>query len=280
MNKSVKELYYAILLLQEKDAILAYSDSLYVSFVDKANLKFQLGDANIMETTVADLQREQITLQRKELKMELERVILQFQFILQTKDPVLPQKESIKFQLQQDQQSTLEQHPELQVLAQQIETKQAETKLESSKLLPTLNAGWYNQSMKEISGNRFNVVQLGIGLPIFTKGQRNLVKAAKVQEIVAQGNFELKLKENSNKKKQWQQQFASRQEVVQRFEQNQLNKATALLNTAMQQYNAGEINYLDWVILINQSLGIKSQYLNAIEKLNESTIELDYLSIN
>lgn len=67
---------------------------------------------------------------------------------------------------------------------------------------------------------------------------------------------------------------------MQRFEQNQLNKATVLLNTAIQQYNAGEINYLDWVILINQSLGIKSQYLNAIEKLNESTIELDYLSIN
>lgn len=280
VNKSVKELYYAILLLQERDAILAYSDSLYVSFVNKANLKFQLGDANIMETTVADLQREQITLQRKELKMELERVILQFQFVLQTKEPLLPQKESIKFEMREDQQSTLEQHPELQVFAQQIETNQAETKLESSKLLPTLNAGWYSQSMKEISGNRFNVVQFGIGLPLFTKGQRSLAKAAKVQEIVAQGNYDLKLKEYSNKKKQWQQQFASRKEVVQSFEQNQLNKATALLNTAMLQYNAGEINYLDWVILINQSLGIKSQYLNAIEKLNESTIELDYLSIN
>jgi len=280
VTKSVKELYYSILLLQEKDAILAYSDSLYVSFADKANLKFQLGDANIMETTVADLQREQIILQRKELKMELEQAILQFQFILQTKEPILPQRESIKFQLRHEKQSILEEHPELKAFALQTETKRAETKLESSKLLPTLNAGWYNQSMKEISGNRFNVVQLGIGLPIFTKGQRNLVKAAKVQEIVAQGNYDLKLKENSNKKKLWQQQFANRQEIVQRFEQNQLNKATALLNTAMQQYNAGGINYLDWVILINQSLEIKSQYLNAVEKLNESTIELDYLSIN
>ncbi|UZJ63817.1 hypothetical protein OKW96_15500 [Sphingobacterium sp. KU25419] len=64
--KYVKELYYSILILEEKDDILAYSDSLYVSFSTKAGLKLKLGDANMMETAVADLQREQIALQRKE----------------------------------------------------------------------------------------------------------------------------------------------------------------------------------------------------------------------
>ncbi|UZJ63816.1 TolC family protein [Sphingobacterium sp. KU25419] len=154
----------------------------------------------------------------------MQRTILEFQFILQTRDPLLPKKDPIKIKPQIEKQSNLEQHPELQTLAYEIETRKSETKLESSKLLPTVNAGWYTQSMKEISSNRFNVAQIGIGLPIFTKGQRNLAKAAKTQEIVAQGNYDLKLKENNNKKQQWQMQFINRLAVVERFEQSQLKK--------------------------------------------------------
>ena len=62
------------------------------------------------------------------------------------------------------------------------------------------------------------------------------------------------------------------------FEQTANKNAELINTTANMQYVNGDINYLDWVILTNQSISIKSGYIDAIKTLNESIIELNYLT--
>jgi cobalt-zinc-cadmium resistance protein CzcA len=50
-----------------------------------------------------------------------------------------------------------------------------------------------------------------------------------------------------------------------------------IFETAQKQFVNGDINYLDWAMLVNQSIAIQSNYQDAILKLNESAIELTYL---
>jgi hypothetical protein len=50
------------------------------------------------------------------------------------------------------------------------------------------------------------------------------------------------------------------------------------LKTANRLYYEGEINYLEWSILINQSLDIQNKLIDTQKLLNEKTIQLNNLT--
>ncbi|UPT67384.1 MAG: hypothetical protein M0D57_01460 [Sphingobacteriales bacterium JAD_PAG50586_3] len=54
--------------------------------------------------------------------------------------------------------------------------------------------------------------------------------------------------------------------------------ADTIINTANAQLQNGDINYLEWVMLINQAIGTQSDYLDAVKALNLSVIELNTLT--
>jgi cobalt-zinc-cadmium resistance protein CzcA len=62
------------------------------------------------------------------------------------------------------------------------------------------------------------------------------------------------------------------------YESNTLNNAQLIIETANKQFANGEINYIEWVMLTNQAIAIKNEYLNGVYNLNESIIQLNYLS--
>jgi len=39
----------------------------------------------------------------------------------------------------------------------------------------------------------------------------------------------------------------------------------------------GEIDYLDWVILVNQAVKTKADYIDQLERLNQISAELNFL---
>ena len=59
-----------------------------------------------------------------------------------------------------------------------------------------------------------------------------------------------------------------------------LKQAKILQEDATRQFNNGAINYLEWLMLVHQSIGIQSDYLNAISEWNKNIIELNSYSNN
>jgi cobalt-zinc-cadmium resistance protein CzcA len=66
--------------------------------------------------------------------------------------------------------------------------------------------------------------------------------------------------------------------AVNQYENITLLNAKLLLNTATNQFKNGEIDFLDLVMLTNQAITIQSGYLDALFKLNQSIIQLNYLT--
>jgi cobalt-zinc-cadmium resistance protein CzcA len=62
------------------------------------------------------------------------------------------------------------------------------------------------------------------------------------------------------------------------FESKTLSNAQLIIETANKQFANGEINYLEWVMITNQVIMIKNEYLNSINNLNESVIQILYLN--
>ena len=57
-----------------------------------------------------------------------------------------------------------------------------------------------------------------------------------------------------------------------------LKNAETIMKTANRLYYEGEINYLEWSILINQSLDIQNKLIDTQKMLNEKTIQLHNLT--
>jgi heavy metal efflux system protein len=67
---------------------------------------------------------------------------------------------------------------------------------------------------------------------------------------------------------------------VQAYETTMLKNASTVLNAANLQFQNGEINYLEWVMLTNQAVSIQSGYIDAVQNLNRIQIQLQTLSGN
>jgi cobalt-zinc-cadmium resistance protein CzcA len=141
-------------------------------------------------------------------------------------------------------------------------------------LLPGLQLAYNLNSFKGTGADdkiynatpQFHSVMLGVGIPIFSGGQKARIEASKMAENIAENDrinteFSLNIKAT-----QLRQIYQTNLEIVNRYESSELKN--------------GEINYLEFVMLINQTLALKSNYTDALLKLNESAIELQYLTLN
>lgn len=278
LKKEVSDIFYRILTLQEKKKIIVYISRLYNSFADKAKLRLKKGEANIMEESTAEIQKEQAEIQLNMLENDLNTARLQLQLLLQSEVQYQPvsDKPTMTIDLQISQE-IIRKHPELEYLNQQIAISKAEAQLERSRLLPDVLVGYINQSMKNINNNRFNTVQIGVGIPLLTKGQRALAKAAKAKVAISENQYHRKEMELKTRLSQQMNSYTSQMKIVENYEQKQLPKSETLLKTAEKQMEAGEIDYLNWVILTNQAVKTKVDYIDSIEKLNETASELNFL---
>lgn len=277
VERDVSQIFYDLLLLDEKRKLLRYTDSLYTEFSEKASLRLAAGEANILEESTAKVQREQIAIQLDQLEKQVEVSQLQFALLLQTTGRYTPRSTSLTAEVPLMVDSSAALHPELGILREQVNVATANHRLEQSKFLPDIIVAYNNQSMKNVNNGRFSSVQVGIGIPIFTKSQHSVTEAAKIQVDLEKARLQKREVEQLTEMVQLRTQYRRQEAIVDSYRQKQLPAAAQILQTAKNQLNAGEINFLDWVILTNQAVAIQSQYIDALDLLNQYSISLQYL---
>ena len=287
LRKQVSDVFYVLVCLQQKQKILLKNDSIYASFLDKASLRFSKGQSNILEKITAETQRGQIALQLNQLKNDVEILQLQFQLLLNTITVFKPSVENPKliFNASPDT-ATISKHPIIQVLEQQKNISQVTTQLERSKLLPNLNLGYSNMSIQGIGADnvlypksaRFSTVQFGVGVPLFFGSQKAKINSSKTLELMSENNYQLGLQRLKAEYQSAFKQYQTQLQTVKYFEETALKNADLIAKTANQQFANGDINYLEWTMLINNAISIQSGYADALKNLNQSIIQLTYLT--
>jgi cobalt-zinc-cadmium resistance protein CzcA len=287
VKREVSLLYYAILVLREKEKLLRSADSLYASFLQKAMLRLQVGEADVLEKVTAESQRQQIAWQLREVRIDLELSLNQFRQLLNTKDLLEPASVLPKVMMKQLPDSfSLRGHPLLKMAAQQTLISQRSMALEKSRFLPDIGLFYNNMSMRGTgadnvlynSSSRFQSAQLKVGIPLWMGPARARVKAATLAKSMAENSFEQQSKEMQTKLRNTQILLNGDDATLQYFETEGLLNASLIEQTATEQLNKGAINYLDWVLLINQSISIRNEYFNVLKRFNENAIQLNYLT--
>lgn len=287
IKMNVTRVFYEILLLKQQEQLLMKADSTYSTFLQKATLRLSKGESNILEKTTAEMQLGNIQLQLKSLQQQIELAKIEMHLLMNSAFSYQPAATEIKLgnPINADT-AMLANHPSLKFLQQQQSIADANTKLEKSKLLPDLNIGYFNTSIKGTGADdkvysaskRFNSAQVGIGIPIFTSSQKAKINAAKTNRLLAENNYyhqqHLLEKQLAQSLLQYQHQL----QTIKYYEENALPNAMLIIKTADKQLQSGEINFLDWVNLTNQSVTVQNNYLENVKALNESVISINYLT--
>lgn len=87
------------------------------------------------------------------------------------------------------------------MVLKQSEKHRAKLQTEKAKLNPTFNIGYNNMSMYGNGADnkfyersaRFHSGMIGVGLPIFNSAQKSVIEAQKVNQQIAENNYQLGL---------------------------------------------------------------------------------------
>jgi cobalt-zinc-cadmium resistance protein CzcA len=291
LSKEVKTVFYNLVDLLERQKMLLRLDSTFSRFSDAAALRLKTGESNMLEKSSADAQVLQIKLQQQEVDADIRREQQQLQWLLNTGDSILPDYNVARKTASLEMDTALVQnHPALQYQQEQVKIAGAHTNVERSRLNPEFTLGYSNMSIRGYQtkdgitqqfydgGDRFSVYQLTLGLPLITKATRAKIRAAKVQEEAAQ------LQANATSRyltSQWMQLHSAYKKFVQQvnyYEQTGLPQAALINRNARLGFEKGSINYVEWSLLMSNAVTIELGYLEAVHALNETIIELEYLT--
>lgn len=287
--KQVTLLYNEINIILQKKKLLGYADSVYEEFYKKAVLRYNLGASDILEKATAENQRGQIYLQLQQMEADIEILQARFAYLLQTDTLYKPQDIALKLPAPLFTAEQLNSHPDILYLQQQQRIAVTQHQLEKARLLPEITGGYYNQSYSgwQKVGNveqyytqndRFGSGLIGVAIPIAFFSQNARLKALSVNRHAAELQVQDGERALAVRYGQALARYRKNSETVAYFETKGLKNATEIINAAREKFMQGDISYLEYTMLINQSIAISNGYYEALKELNEIITELNYLA--
>jgi heavy metal efflux system protein len=265
-------------------------DSLFEKLVHLAEQRLHAGETDKLETAGFMQQRQLLQQDISFANMQMQKLSMQLAVLVQSPTPLTPagklEKSSLNYTTIDS--ATLAAHPSVMLKMEQANAAKMEAAMEKARRNPELELGYINQSfvgyqkMNDGSeqyynqGNRFSSAQVGLNFPIFGKAYQAKVKAAESKQMVAtreaamqqtrlEGEWKLRIEE--------QQQLS---EQLRQYEEQLMPGYQSIMQTAMQQLKAGELNYVNWMLLVVPSLQVPLQYADKLKEYNLNVAALQY----
>ncbi|WP_317207181.1 TolC family protein [Chryseobacterium sp. R2A-55] len=285
LKREIALVYNNLNYLDEKEKLLRKTDSIYTNYYKRAELRLKKGESNILEKTTAEAFLNQAEIQLQSLLKDRDIALYQFNYLIGDGEIYTPEKgDFFRGTLNYDEHFAG--NPVvLKQLEQQKNIENAKLENERKKLLPSFNVGLRSMTMKGNGADdklydgihRFQSGVIGVGLPIFNTAQKAVIEGQKINQLIAENNYEIGAR---NLKNQYAKTFGEYQKLkseIEYYQKSGLKNAETILFTANLLLKEGETNYLEYTILVNQSLEIQNKYIDAQKLLNEKIIELNSL---
>ena len=255
------------------DSLLIY----YQDFLEAADLRFQTGESNRVESQLAKAKFSQIQLDYQQVLSQVTISHRTLQQWLNTTDSLMipPTVLFSSLPLPGDSINNAGQNPNVAFVQQQIMVAEKSQKVAQAKLLPQLSAGYFNQQIDGASG--FQGWQVGISVPLWFRAKQAESQAQGIeQKVISNQAEDTRLRLNSA----WDQlhrQYQTAQQQLAFYEIEGLNLAEDLVQSGTLAYRAGEIDYVAYIQNLDQAFSLRLSYLESILKTNQAAIGLSYL---
>tara|TARA_R110002074_G_scaffold278433_1_gene449929 strand:- start:718 stop:3819 length:3102 start_codon:yes stop_codon:yes gene_type:complete len=251
-------------------------DSVYNNFKTAAELRFDTGETGKLEFIAASSEYQQIQVLRQQAYDDIEiakRALKQYLGIDQEIETVGGTYEPLNYMSVLDSKS-LANNPLLQYSMQNAEVSKANVGVEKSQFLPKFNLTYGRQIVDDVSG--FNTYQAGISIPLWFFPQKARVKAAKADAMVAENQYLEQKAITESRISQLLKSLEKTQKTLDYYQEGALLLAEEQISTAELASKEGEIDYVNYITILNSAIRIKQNHLQFINQYNQQAIELQY----
>ncbi|WP_316798249.1 CusA/CzcA family heavy metal efflux RND transporter [Pedobacter frigidisoli] len=290
LKAEVKNVYFSIVTIAAKRRLLLWADSVYGAFAEKSYQRFKSGDVDVLEWRTAENQKQQISNQLELLISDYNQYLKRFKFLLNSNHNPVPADRDLIYPLSLIEKGGGNNSPLVRLSETQLELAKKEQALEGSKLLPSISFGYNNSSIVGWQTNsmgaeqyfdrhnRFSSFSIGLGIPLFFGAQQSKIKALKIAVQQKQAEVDLMRKRVHSDIEIAIDRYLQLDKIIKSFQKINLKNAADIINAASAKLNAGEIAYLDWVILVNQAIQLKADYFDKVQQLNDTAFEIERLT--
>lgn len=289
IKNQVRSLYYQIEYWQYNKQKLLSLDSLYNEFIRVANLRYKTGDTKKIEISTAEAKKGEIKLLAQQNQVYLQNAYQSLQTVIGIKDSIVIPSNNTYTPLQVNSlidTNAIANHPMLQAIYQNMQIAEQTKKVEKAQGLPDFKIGYSNQSLIGIqtingvdkyfgAGNRFNVVNIGIAIPLTfgaTKAKINSLEYQK-QSLQTQAEYQTKLLNT-----QLQNALAQYEQDVQQYNYYKIQalpNADDIVKAAQLGYRTGDISYVEYLYALQTATDIQLKYLQSIQQINQSVVNIN-----
>lgn len=272
--QDITQQFYFLVYLENKYNQLEILDSLYSSFSKKADLKYELGGSNNLEKITAISKQRKIHIELVRAQNELDRAYEQMRALIQSDTLfTVPHTEVPKL----DQRSVDSLYAiGKSVMASHLTIRENDYKLEKNSMLPDFSLNYAVGTNRGLN-DYLHSYQLGIRIPLLYFGDRARVRAKKLaieaEEYKVQ-NYEYRL---ASFKKQLSAQQRNYENQLSYYENEGLSLAEEITRVATKSYDAGEIDFFNYIQSLETAKRIWLEYLDALNGYNQTIIQLNYL---
>ena len=286
LKKEISLVYNELNYFIEKKKLLKKADSIFTQYFNRADLRLKKGESNLLEKATAENLRSQAEMQLKSLEKDREISIQKLSFLIN--DGTFYQNENANYGILNLENLNAEYAGNpliLKQLEQEKNIQNAKLLAEKAKLSPSLNLGVNSMTMKGNGADekyynathRFQSGFVGVGIPVFNSAQKSVIEAQKVNQLIAENNYQLGLINLKNQYLQNLRQFQKLNDEISYYQKTGLQNSENILKTANNQFYNGEINYLEWTLLVNQAFEIQNKYIDRLKETNDKIIEINSL---
>ncbi|HEA21959.1 MAG TPA: CusA/CzcA family heavy metal efflux RND transporter, partial [Pricia antarctica] len=251
-------------------------DSVYANFRTAAELRYDTGETGKLEFIAASSEYQQIQVLGQQAYDDIEiakRALKQYLGVDQEIETVGLPYRPMDYMSVLDSTSVAD-NPLLQYSMQNAEVGKANVGVEKAQFLPKFNLTYGRQEVDNASG--FYTYQAGISIPLWFFPQKSRVKAAKADAMVAENQFLEQKAMTESTVSQLIKSLEKTQKTLDYYQDGALLLAEEQIATAELASREGEIDYVNYITILNSAIRIKQNHLQFINQYNQQSIELQY----
>ena len=273
LERSLANAYYSLQYVNEKLQLYQNLDSIYQNFAYAAKRRFELGESNYLEKISAQAKQKEIETLRKQVQEELLAAqklltqLVQVDTLQITPDPI----ERLVPSVSQENLEVANAYYD-----SQIDLAEAQRKFSAQELLPDLTVNYFQGSNDGLDQNLIGY-QFGVKIPLFFSGASSRIKTAKIAAEAASqeaANYKIQLQSRVTQLRSALNTYA---EQLNYYDSEGNALASELEKTAITSYKNGEVNFFEYIQILQQAYDIKLAYLESLNNYNQTVIQLNYI---
>ena len=288
LRRDIKQAWYRLSYLQERERQLLQQDSLYGEFLRAANLRYQTGETGYLAKAAAETRKMEVSNAVQMLRADIAMTEQELRLLTGAghdahfTPPTLMDGEA---SLPVDSARLLA-NPSLRYAQDGIAVAEARLAIERAARKPVFSLGYFNQShlgTETASGeiadwtNRFSAVQMGVSVPLFGKPYKARLQMLELerQQVETEAAYvQNTLLTTYEKALQALHKYES---SLHYYREQALPQADLIMQTAQTAFSAGAIDYVEFFQNARQALQIRLDYLDALNGYHQAQIDLEYL---